>query len=114
GDQPRDIYNQRIHDLQTAIERVDVARDQVKACREHDGTLLSERMGIDYRACKKWLDIIHSVAKDLAVWEQADIKYHRRRHDDEDDDDDLNQNPTEETEEAVGELSEELDNHRSS
>jgi hypothetical protein len=84
GDQPLDIYNQRIHDLQTAIERLDVSRDQVKACREHGGALLAERYGIDYRACKKWLDVIHSVAKDLAVWEQADIKYNGRRHDDED------------------------------
>ena len=79
GDQPRDIYNQRILDLQTAIERLDVARDQVKACREH-----AETYGIDYRTCKKCLDVIHSVAKDLAVWEQADIKYHGRRRDDED------------------------------
>jgi hypothetical protein len=84
GDQPRDIYNQRIHDLQTAIERLDVARDQVKACREHTGTLLAEKYGIDYRACKKWLDVIHSVAKDLAVWEQADIKYNGRGRDDDD------------------------------
>jgi hypothetical protein len=84
GDQPRDIYNERIHDLQTAIERLDVARDQIKACREHDGTLLAEKYGVDYRACKKWLDVIHLVAKDLAVWEQADIKYIGRRHDDED------------------------------
>ena len=86
GDQPRDIYNQRIHDLQTAIERLNVARDQVKDCREHAGTLLAEKYGIDYRACRKWLDVIHSVAKDLAVWEQADIKYHGRRRDDEDED----------------------------
>jgi len=86
GDQPRDIYNQRIHDLQTAIERLDVARNQVKEAREHDGTLLADRIGVDYRACKKWLDVIHSVAKDLAVWEQADIKYNGRRHDDESDD----------------------------
>src|SRR5205814_8682246 len=82
GDQPRDIYNQRIHDLQTAIERLDVARDQIKTCRENDGTLLAERFGVDYRACKKWLDIIHLVAKDLAIWEQADIKYNGCRHND--------------------------------
>lgn len=83
GDQPRDIYNQRVLDLQSAIERLDVARDQVKACREHDGTLLAEKYGIDYRACRRWLDVIHSAAKDLAIWEQADIKYNGRRHDDE-------------------------------
>jgi hypothetical protein len=98
GDQPRDIYNQRIHDLQAAIERLDVARDQIKACREHDGTLLAERIGVDDRACKKWLDVIHSVAKDLAVWEQADIKYNGRRHDDESDDD-LNHDSRDDSEE---------------
>ncbi len=87
GDQPRDIYNQRIHDLQTVIERLDIAREQVKSCREPDGTALAEQYGIDYRACRKWLEIIHAVAKDLAIWEQADIKYNGRRHDDEDDDD---------------------------
>jgi len=84
GDQPRDIYNQRIHDLQTAIERLDVARDQLKSCREHDGTVLAEKLGVDHRACKKWLDIIHLIAKDLAVWEQADITYNGRRCDDDD------------------------------
>ena len=87
GDQPRDIYNQRIHDLQTALERLEVARDQIKACREHDGTLLAEKYGIDYRACTKWLEVIHSVVNDLAVWKQADIKYNGRRHGDEDDGD---------------------------
>ena len=44
--------------------------------------VLAEKLGVDYRACKKWLDIIHLVAKDLAVWEQADITYNGRRHDD--------------------------------
>lgn len=87
GDQPRDLYNQRIHELQTAIERLDVTRDQLKACRDDDGTLLDEKFGVDYRACKKWLDIIHSVAKDLAIWEKADINYNGRRHDDDADDD---------------------------
>jgi hypothetical protein len=82
GDQPRDIYNQRVHDLQTVIDRLDATREQVKNCREHDGTILAERYGVDYRSCRKWLDIIHAVAKDLAVWEQADIKYNGRRHDD--------------------------------
>lgn len=81
GDQPRDIYAQRIHDLQTSIERLDVARGQVKACHEHNGTLLSELIGVDYRACQKWLAVINDVAKDLAVWEKADIKYNGRRHD---------------------------------
>jgi hypothetical protein len=90
GDQPRDIYNQRIHDLQTVIERLDVAREQVKNCREDDGTALAEKYGVDYRACRKWLDIIHAVAKDLAIWEQADIKYDERRHYDEGDEDDIN------------------------
>jgi len=71
-----------VHELQTAFERLEIARDQVKASQEHDGTLLAERYGIDYRACKKWLDLIHSVAKDLAIWEKADIEYSgRRRHD---------------------------------
>ncbi|HEX8520899.1 MAG TPA: hypothetical protein VF669_01500, partial [Tepidisphaeraceae bacterium] len=82
GDQPRDIYHQRVHDLQAAFERLEVARDQVKACHEHDGSLLAEKYGIDYRACKKWLDLIHSVAKDLAIWEKADIEYNGRRQDD--------------------------------
>lgn len=82
GDQPRDIYAQRIHDLQTAIERLDIARSQVKACQEHDGTVLAELIGVDYRACQKWLGIINDVAKDLAVWEKADINYNGRRHDD--------------------------------
>jgi hypothetical protein len=87
GDQPRDIYHQRVHDLQTAFERLEVSRDQVKACQEHDGTLLAEKYGIDYRACKKWLELIHSVAKDLAIWEKADIEYNgRRKHDDDADD----------------------------
>jgi hypothetical protein len=85
GDQPRDIFNQRIHDLQTVIERLDVAREQVKGCREHDGTVLAEKYGVDYRACRKWLEVIHQVAKDLAIWEQNDIKYNGRRHDDESD-----------------------------
>ena len=79
GDRPLDIFNQRVRDLPTAIERLDVTQNQVKACREHGGTY-----GIDYRTCKKWLDVIHSVAKDLAVWEQADIKYPGRRRHDED------------------------------
>jgi hypothetical protein len=35
--------------------------------------LLAEKYGIDYRACKNGLDVIHSVAKDLAVWKQADM-----------------------------------------
>jgi hypothetical protein len=83
GDQPRDIFNQRVHDFQAAIERLNVARDQVKACQEH-GTLLVEKYGVDYRGCKNWLDVIHSVAKDLAVWEKADIDYNGRCHDDED------------------------------
>jgi hypothetical protein len=87
GDQPRDIYTQRIHDLQTAIERLTAACDQVKACRDIDGTVLAEKFGIDYRACKTWLDSIHLAAKDLAIWEQADIKYNGRRQDDEGDDD---------------------------
>jgi hypothetical protein len=86
GDQPRDIYNQRIFDLQVAIERLDTTRKQIKACRENDGTLLAERIGVDYQACKTFLEIIHSVAKDLAVWERADIKYNGRRHDDDSDD----------------------------
>jgi len=58
---------------------------QIKDCRDHDGSLIAERNGIDHRVCKKWLDVVNSVAKDFAVWEQADIKYHGRRHDDEDD-----------------------------
>jgi hypothetical protein len=100
GDQPLDIYNQRIHDLQTAIERLDVARGQVKACREHGGTLLAEEYGIDYRVCKRWLDVIHSVAKDLAVWEQADIKYSGRRRDDEDESSDDLEDVAEDEDEA--------------
>ncbi len=87
GDQPRDIYNMRVHDLQTVIERLDLVREQIKACREHDGTPLAERIGVDYRVCRKWLDIVHFAAKDLAVWEQADIKYNGRRHEDEADED---------------------------
>ncbi|MGE4001296.1 MAG: hypothetical protein AB7I48_13860 [Planctomycetaceae bacterium] len=83
GDQPRDIYNQRVHDFQTAIERLEIARDQIKACQEF-GTSLAEKYGVDYRACEKWLDVIHSVAKDLAVWEKADIDYNGRRHGDDD------------------------------
>jgi hypothetical protein len=90
GDQPRDVYNQRVHDLQTVIERLDIAREQVKNCREYDGMALAERYGIDYRACRKWLDVIHAFAKDLAIWEQADIKYSGLRHDDEVDAEDLN------------------------
>jgi hypothetical protein len=86
GDQPRDIYNQRVFDLQVAIESLGAKREQVKACLENDGTPLAEKIGVDYRACEKWLDIIHSVAKDLAVWERADIKYNGRRHDDGSDD----------------------------
>jgi hypothetical protein len=112
GDQPRDIYNQRIHDLQTAIERLDAARDQLKNCRENDGTLLAEKFGVDYRACKKWLDIIHLVAKDLAIWEQADIKYNGRRHDDESDDD-LDDDLLGENVEPDVELEDESDDHPS-
>ncbi len=84
GDQPRDVYAQRVHDLQTVIERLDIARGQVKACHEHDGTVLAELIGVDYRACQKWLEVIHAIAKDLAIWEKADINYNGRRHDDED------------------------------
>lgn len=98
GDQPRDIFNQRVHDLQTVIERLDLAREQVKSCREHDGTVLAEKYGIDYRACGKWLDIIHAVAKDLAIWEQADIKYSGLRHDDEGDEDELNRHLVDDSE----------------
>jgi hypothetical protein len=95
GDQPRDIYAQRIHDLQTAIERLDVLRGQVKACHEHNGTVLTELIGVDYRACQKWLGIINDFAKDLAVWEKADINYNGRRHDDTGDDEVvLNENET--------------------
>jgi hypothetical protein len=86
GDQPLDIYNQRIHDLQTAIERLNLAREQVRDCRENDGTFLAEKYGVDYRVCRKWLDIVHAAAKDLAIWERADIKYSGRRQDDEGDD----------------------------
>jgi len=111
GDQPRDVYNQRIHDLQTAIERLDVAREQIKACGEHDGTLLAEKFGVDYRACEKWLDVIHSVAKDLAIWEQADIKYNGRRHDDESDDD-LKDELLDESVEPDVELEDESDDHQ--
>jgi len=82
GDQPRDIYAQRVHDLQTAVERLQVARDQVRACHEHDGTLFAEKLGVDYRACDKWLGIINTIAEDLAVWKKADIDYNGRRHDD--------------------------------
>lgn len=82
GDQPRDIFNQRIHELQTVIERLEVARDLIKNCRENDGTLLADKLGVDSRVCRKWLGIIHTVAGDLAVWEQADIKYNGCRHDD--------------------------------
>ncbi len=82
GDQPRDIYTQRVHDLQTAVERLQIARDQVRACHEHDGTRLAEKIGVDYRACEKWLGIINDIAKDLAVWQKADIDYNGRRHDD--------------------------------
>ena len=49
GDQPRDIYNQRVHDFQTAIERLEVARDQIKACQS-TCTRLAEKYGVDYRA----------------------------------------------------------------
>ena len=58
----------------------------IKNCRENDGTLLADKLGVDSRVCRKWLGIIHTVAGDLAVWEQADIKYNGRRHDDESDD----------------------------
>lgn len=88
GDQPRDIFAQRVHDLQTAIERLQVARDQVRACHEHDGTPLAEKIGVDYRACEKWLGVINDVAKDLAVWEKADIDYSGRRPDENSDEDD--------------------------
>jgi hypothetical protein len=108
GDQPRDSYNQRVHDLQTAIERLDAARDQIKTCRENDGTLLAEKLGVDYRVCRKWLDIIHLVAKDLAIWEQADIKYNGRRHDDESDDG-IEDDPNGESVEPDVELEDESD-----
>lgn len=82
GDQPRDIYARRVHDLQTAIERLELARDQVRACHEHDGTPLAEKIGVDYRACDKWLGIVNTIAEDLAVWKKADIDYNGRRQDD--------------------------------
>lgn len=107
GDQPRDIYAQRIHDLQTTIERLDVARGQVKACHEHDGTVLAELIGIDYRACQNWLGIINDFAKDLAVWEKADINYNGRRHDDDENDvdasgDDVNDDQEQKVESELG------------
>jgi hypothetical protein len=113
GDQPRDIYSQRVHELQTAIERLDVVREQVKACRDHDGTLLTEMIGVDHRACKKWLEIIHSVAKDLAVWEQADIKYNGRRHDEENDEADLDHASAERDEESDDETEDGASNESS-
>ena len=91
GDQPRDIFEARKHELQVVVDRLLVARDQVKSCRDADGTLFAERIGVDYRACKTWLDAIHSIAKDLAVWEQADIKYNGRRHDDDAQEDDVDE-----------------------
>ena len=107
GDQPRDIYAQRVHDLQTAIERLDVARDQVKACHEHDGTVLAELIGVDYRVCQKWLRIVNDIAKDLAIWEKADINYNGRRHDDENEvdasDDDADDDQEQEVESEFGE-----------
>lgn len=84
GDQPREVFTQRVHDFQTAIERLEVARDQINACQEH-GESLAEKYGIDYRACRKWLDVVNSVAKNLAVWERADIDYNGRRRTDDDD-----------------------------
>jgi hypothetical protein len=89
GDQPRDIYAQRVHDLQTAVERLQVARDQVRACHEHDGTLLAEKLGVDYRACDKWLSIINTIAEDLAVWKKADIDYNGRRQEDNESDEEV-------------------------
>lgn len=88
GDQPRDVYAERVHDLQTAIERLQLARDHVRACHEHDGTPLAEKIGVDYRACDKWLGIINTIAEDLAVWKKADIDYNGRRQDDRESDED--------------------------
>jgi hypothetical protein len=93
------------------IERLDIAREQVKDCREPDGTVLAEKYGVDYRACRKWLDVIHAVAKDLAIWEQADIKYNGRRHDDESDEDDLNPHTVDDS--GPGEQLEEEADHQS-
>ena len=76
-------------------------RDQVKSCRDADGTLFAERIGVDYRACKTWLDAIHSIAKDLAVWEQADIKYNGQRHDDDAQEDDVDEDVMEDGEDDL-------------
>ena len=86
GYHPRDIFAQRVHDLQTTVERLEFIRDQVKACHEHNGTVLAETIGVDYRACQKWLDVINGFAKDLAIWQKANINYNGRRSDDAADD----------------------------
>jgi hypothetical protein len=43
--------------------------------KNHERHDFGRKFGIDYRACRKWLDVIHGVAKDLAVWEKSDINY---------------------------------------
>ena len=101
GDQPRDIYAQRVHKLQTAIEDLQVARDQVRACHEHDGTSFAEKIGVDYRACDKWLGVINDVAKDLAVWQKADTDYNGRRQDDAENDDEVIDEIDEDADEEV-------------
>lgn len=94
GDQPLDIFEQRVEDFEAAIERLEFARDQVKSCREHDGTTLVEKRGVKYRSCRKWLDLVNAIAKDLALWEKANTDYYGRHDEDDEnanDADDLNE-----------------------
>ena len=64
-------------------------------------------IGVDYRVCQKWLRIVNDIAKDLAIWEKADINYNGRRHDDENEvdasDDDADDDQEQEVESEFGE-----------